>query len=237
MKKPKIIVTMPAFKAAKTVEKTYREIPPGLADEVILVDDASPDDTVKIAKRLGIEVIEHKKNLGYGGNQKTCYDAALERGADIVVLLHPDYQYDPKMLTDLVKPVLEGRADFTFGSRFAQRGDPLAGGMPLYRCIGNRLLTGLENLLLGTNFAELHSGYKAYSRRFLETIPYHTYSNKFVFDSQTVIDAVFLGFMIVEIPIPTRYTEESSSVDVLNSLLYMGQTLAYLIRRRYFRRS
>lgn len=236
MEKPKIIVTMPAFKAAKTVEKTYREIPPGLADEVILVDDASPDDTVKIAQKLGIEVIEHEKNLGYGGNQKTCYDTALEQGADIIVLLHPDYQYDPKMLTDLVKPVLEGRADFTFGSRFAKGGDPLAGGMPLYRYVGNRLLTGIENLLLGTNFTELHSGYKAYSRRFLETIPYHTYSNKFVFDSQTVIDAVLLGLMIVEIPIPTRYTEESSSVDILNSLLYMGQTLAYLIRRRYFRR-
>lgn len=237
MKKPKIIVTMPAFRAAKTVEKTYREIPAGLADEVILVDDASPDDTVKIAKELGIEVIEHKNNLGYGGNQKTCYDTALERGAGIIVLLHPDYQYEPKMLTDLVKPVLEGGADFTFGSRFAKGGVPLAGGMPLYRYIGNRLLTGLENLLLGTNFTELHSGYKAYSRRFLETIPYHTYSNKFVFDSQTVIDAVLLGFMIVEIPIPTRYTEESSSVDILNSLLYMGQTLAYLIRRRYFGRS
>ncbi len=236
MKKPKIIVTMPAFKAAKTVEKTYREIPPGLADEVILVDDASPDDTVKIAEKLGIEVIEHKKNLGYGGNQKTCYDTALERGADIIVLLHPDYQYEPKMLTDLVKPILEGRADFTFGSRFAKGGDPLAGGMPLYRYIGNRVLTGIENVLLGTNFTELHSGYKAYSRRFLEMIPYHTYSNKFVFDSQMVIDAVLLGFMIVEIPILTRYTEESSSVDVLNSLLYVAQTLGVLVKRKFIER-
>jgi glycosyltransferase involved in cell wall biosynthesis len=230
----KVVVVMPAYNAARTIEKTLRDIPRDAIDDLILVDDASPDDTVEVAKRLGIDTIEHAKNRGYGGNQKTCYDAALSRGADVVVLLHPDYQYDPKMLTDLIAPILAGRADFTFGSRFRRSWrDPLRGGMPLYRWIGNRATTMVENLLLGTRFSELHSGYKAYNRFFLENIPYHEYSDAFVFDSQMLIDAVVSRrFRIEEVAIPTRYTEESSSASIANSLRYVLLTFWYASRAR-----
>ena len=230
MSKPKIIVTLPAYKAERTLTKTLYDIPAGFADEVILVDDASPDATVKVAKELGLKVIVHEANRGYGGNQKTCYDNALESGADIVVLLHPDYQYDPKVLPDLVAPLLDGRADFSFGSRFANGGKPMQGGMPLYRFIGNRVTTVIENAVLKTNFTELHSGLKAYTRRFLTELDYHQYSDQFVFDSQMVIDAVLLGYRMAEVPIPTRYTEESSSVSVKNSLIYIGSTFQTLFQ-------
>jgi len=224
---------MPAYKAAATLEKTLRDIPPGTADEVIVVDDCSPDNTVEVSRHLGLTTIVHPQNRGYGGNQKTCYDTALKAGADVVVLLHPDYQYDPKTVPALIAPILAGRADFTFGSRFKDGGDPLAGGMPLYRYIGNRLTTLIENWVMGTHFSELHSGLKAYNRFFLENIPYHAYSDKFVFDSQMAIDAVLMGFRIEEIAIPTRYAEDSSSVSVWNSIIYILQTLWSL--RRCFR--
>ena len=229
---------MPAYKAARTLEKTLRDIPREAVDDLILVDDASPDDTVALAKRLGLETIQHAKNRGYGGNQKTCYDAALARGADVVVLLHPDYQYDPTMITDLIAPILADNADFTFGSRFCRSWrDPLRGGMPLYRWIGNRITTAIENLLLGTRFSELHSGYKAYNRFFLENIPYATYSDAFVFDSQMLVDAVMSRrFRIEEVAIPTRYTDESSSASVWNSLKYVSLTIWYALRARLGRR-
>jgi glycosyltransferase involved in cell wall biosynthesis len=230
----KIIVTMPAYNAARTLEKTLRDIPPDIVDDLILVDDASADDTVEVANRLGIETVQHAENRGYGGNQKTCYDAALARGADVVILLHPDYQYDPKMLTDLIAPIVAGRADFTFGSRFLRSArDPLRGGMPRYRWIGNRVTTLAENLMLGTKFSELHSGYKAYNRFFLENVAYHSYSDAFVFDSQMLIEAVLSRrFRIEEVAIPTRYTEESSSASVWNSLKYVSLTLWYAGRAR-----
>ncbi|MEI6045353.1 MAG: glycosyltransferase family 2 protein [Chloroflexota bacterium] len=226
MKKPKIIVTLPAYRAERTLAKTLYDIPAGFADEVILVDDASPDKTVQVARELGLRVEVHQANRGYGGNQKTCYDLALAEGADIVVLLHPDYQYDPKVLPDLVQPLLEGRADFTFGSRFRRQdgGDPLGGGMPLYRYLGNLVTTKVENAILGTNFTELHSGLKAYNRKFLTEIGYQRYNDKFVFDSQMVIEAVLLGYRLEEVAIPTRYTQESSSVSIKNSLVYVGRT-------------
>lgn len=229
-----IIVTMPAYYAEHTLEKTYCDIPSGLADMVLVVDDASHDRTVEVAQRLGLTVFVHPANRGYGGNQKTCYDEALRAGASIIVLLHPDYQYDPKMLVALVEPLLAGRADFTFGSRFANGADPRMGGMPLYRYLGNRLTTAIENLVLGTHFAELHSGLKAYTRTFLEHIDYHAYSDDFVFDSQMLIDAVARGIRIEEVPIPTRYTRESSSISVARSLRYIGLTLVELwrVRRR-----
>jgi glycosyltransferase involved in cell wall biosynthesis len=235
----RIIVTMPAYKAAKTLEKTLRDLPREAVDEVILVDDASPDDTVEVARRLNIEVVQHIKNRGYGGNQKTCYDTALARGADVVVLLHPDYQYDPKMVADLVAPIVAGEADFTFGSRFRRDWrDPLQGGMPLYRWVGNRITTFIENLLLRTRFSEMHSGYKAYNRSFLETIPYHDYSEGFVFDSQMLVDAVLDGrFRIQEVAIPTRYTHESSSASIVNSLKYVALTVLYALRGRFRRRT
>ena len=230
----RVIVTMPAYKAAQTLEKTLRDLPVASFDDIILVDDASPDNTVEIARRLGIHTIEHRENRGYGGNQKTCYDTALARGADVVVLLHPDFQYDPKMVTDLVAPILAGEADFTFGSRFRRHWrDPLTGGMPLYRWLGNRLTTFIENLLLGTHFSEMHSGFKAYNRHFLESTPYRDYSDAFVFDSQMLVDAVLSRrFRIREVAIPTRYTAESSSASIYNSLKYILFTVLYALRRR-----
>ncbi|HEX6122977.1 MAG TPA: glycosyltransferase family 2 protein [Ktedonobacterales bacterium] len=225
----RIVVTMPAFHAEGTLEKTLRDIPEGLADEVLVVDDASTDGTAEVARRLGLKVFVHPANRGYGGNQKTCYDQALAAGASIIVLLHPDYQYDPKTLTALVEPLAAGRADFTFGSRFAAGGDPRKGGMPLYRYVGNKLTTAIENRLLGTHFCELHSGLKAYTREFLERMDYHSYSDDFVFDSQLVIDSVLCGMRIEEVPIPTRYTEESSSISIRRSLRYIRQTLEQVI--------
>jgi glycosyltransferase involved in cell wall biosynthesis len=233
----RIVVTMPAYYAEQTLEKTYRDIPEGLADEVLVVDDASKDGTVQVAQRLGLKVFVHPANRGYGGNQKTCYDEARRTGAAIIVLLHPDYQYDPRTLTALVEPLLAGRADFTFGSRFARGADPRKGGMPLYRYVGNRLTTAIENQVLGTHFSELHSGLKAYTRQFLERLDYHAYSDDFVFDSQMIIDAVLSGARIEEVPIPTRYTKESSSISVARSLRYIWLTLVELWRfkRKYAR--
>ena len=237
--KKRIIVTMPAYKAGRTLEKTIRDLPRESIDDILLVDDASPDNTADLARRLGIHTIEHPENRGYGANQKTCYDAALARGADVVVLLHPDYQYDPKMVTALVTPVLSGEADFTFGSRFRRHWrEPLKGGMPLYRWMGNRVTTFVENLVMSTRFSELHSGYKAYSRRFLEAMPYHEFSDQFVFDSQMLIVAVFSRrFRIQEVPIPTRYTEESSSASVWDSVKYVAQTLSFLVKSYLARKS
>lgn len=228
----RIVVTMPAYHAERTLEKTYREIPAGLADDVLVVDDASTDQTVAVARGLGLTVFVHPANRGYGGNQKTCYDEALRAGASIVVLLHPDYQYDPRTLTALCEPLIAGRADFTFGSRFANGADPRIGGMPLYRYLGNRLTTAIENAALGTHFAELHSGLKAYTAAFLRRLDYHRYSDDFVFDSQMVIDAVLCGARIEEVPIPTRYTAESSSISVSRSLRYIGLTFVELYRLR-----
>jgi glycosyltransferase involved in cell wall biosynthesis len=235
----KVIVTMPAYKAARTLEKTLHDLPRESIDDIILVDDASPDNTVEVARSLGIHTIEHSENRGYGGNQKTCYDAALAHGADVVVLLHPDYQYDPKMVTDLAAPIVSGEADFAFGSRFRRnRRDPLKGGMPLYRWIGNRVTTFMENLVLGTKFTEMHSGYKAYNRHFLENVPYHSYSDGFVFDSQMLVDAVLARrFRIREVAIPTRYTEESSSASIYNSIKYVLLTVLYALRGRFRRQS
>jgi radical SAM superfamily enzyme YgiQ (UPF0313 family) len=234
IKKQRVVICLPAYKAERTLAKTVADIPKGIADELILVDDASPDNTVKEAKRLGLKPIIHKSNKGYGGNQKTCYNQALAAGADIIVLLHPDYQYDPKTIPDLIRPLKEGKADFVFGSRFAGGGNPLKGGMPFYRYLGNKITTFFENIFLGTNFSELHSGLKSYTREFLESIPHSKYSDKFVFDSQMLIDAVLNGFKIIEVPIPTRYAEDSSSVDIYNSLKYIFQTFWELIKRKYF---
>lgn len=223
---------MPAYKAALTIEKTFRDIPVGSFDKVLVVDDASPDKTVEVAQSLGLETRRHPKNRGYGGNQKTCYDWALSEGADVVVLLHPDYQYAPHRVPELVAPILEGRADFTFGSRFADGGRPMDGGMPFYRYVGNRFTTAIENMALGRSFSELHSGMKAYSRRFLELIGYHDFSDLFVFDSQMLIRAVVLDFRIEEVAIETRYAEESSSVDIPSSIRYIAETFGELYRAR-----
>jgi glycosyltransferase involved in cell wall biosynthesis/2-polyprenyl-3-methyl-5-hydroxy-6-metoxy-1,4-benzoquinol methylase len=227
----KVIITMPAYRAEGTLEKTVADIPQGVADELILVDDASGDETAALARNLGINVFVHPENRGYGGNQKTCYQEALRGGADVVVLLHPDYQYDPRAVPLLIAPILAGRADMTFGSRFAGLGDPMSGGMPLYRYVGNRTTTVLENLMLGSRFTELHSGMRAYTRECLLSLPFLRYSNDFLFDSQLLVDAVLSGHRVVEVPIPTRYTEESSSISVGRSVEYVAGTLGYCARR------
>jgi 2-polyprenyl-3-methyl-5-hydroxy-6-metoxy-1,4-benzoquinol methylase len=227
----KVVITMPAYHAADTLERTVADIPVGIADELILVDDASGDETVAVARKLNITVYVHDENRGYGGNQKTCYRRALEHGADIVVMLHPDYQYDPTAVPLLIAPLLAGRADMTFGSRFAGLSDPRGGGMPLYRYLGNRTATTLENLMLGSRFTELHSGLRAYTRRCLLELPILRYSDDFVFDSQLIVDAVTTGQRVVEVPIETRYTKESSSISVARSLRYVAHSLVYCGRR------
>jgi glycosyltransferase involved in cell wall biosynthesis len=230
------VVAMPAYRAEHTLELTVRDLPVQSADHLLLVDDASTDDTVAVARRLGIDVRVHDRNRGYGANQKTCYREALDLGATVVVLLHPDYQYDPKAVPALVAPILMGTADFTFGSRFACTGDPRKGGMPAYRYVGNRLTTMMENVLLGTHFTEMHSGMKAYSRRFLESVPFESYSDDFLFDTQILVDAVVNGFRIQEVAIPTRYTKESSSINVRRSLEYVARSVVACARARQQRR-
>jgi len=226
------VVAMPAFLAAHTLEQTVRDLPASSADHLLLVDDASDDTTVEVARGLGIDVRVHDRNLGYGANQKTCYREALRLGATVIVLLHPDYQYDPKAVPALVAPIVAGTADFVFGSRFACTGDPRAGGMPGYRYWGNRAATLLENALLRTHFTEMHSGMKAYSRRFLESVPFERYSDSFVFDTQILVGAVLGGFRIQEVAIPTRYTSESSSVGVRRSLEYVARSVRVCVAAR-----
>ena len=221
--KTAVTVVMPAYNAAQTLERTYDDIPHDLVDHIILVDDVSQDETVEIAKHLGLDVVVHKQNRGYGGNQKTCYDRALEIGAEIVVMLHPDYQYDATRIPALIAPILDGTADLTLGSRFL--GDPLAGGMPRWKYVSNRFLTGLENLAFGLRLSEYHTGFRAYSRRLLEKLPYHENSDDFVFDQQLIAQAVRAGFKIAEVPVPTRYFAEASSVGFRRSVVYGLSTL------------
>lgn len=229
--KPKVCITLPAYNAERTLAKTIADIPEGIADELILVDDHSPDNTAQAARDLGIHVYVHPENRRYGGNQKTCYSRALQRGADIVVLLHPDYQYDAKAVPLLIAPILAGHADMTFGSRFAATGDPLKGGMPLYRYLGNRLTTFAENAFLGSRFTEMHSGLRAYTRQCLLSLPFLSYSDDFVFDSQLLADTVTMGMRVVEVPIITRYTQESSSIAIGSSLRYVIESAAYTFKQ------
>lgn len=230
----KVIVVMPAYNAAETLEKTYNDLPREIVDEIILVDDVSQDETVEIARRLGLKVIIHVQNTGYGGNQKTCYLEALKDGASVVVMLHPDYQYDSRLVPELIRPIQEGTADLVLGSRILG-GEALGGGMPLYKYLSNRFLTLVENLAFRKRLSEYHTGFRAYSRRFLETIPFLLNSDRFVFDSEILAQAVAYGFEITEIPVPTRYFKEASSVGVKDGLVYGIQTLGivtkYLLNR------
>ncbi len=229
-RRPKVIVVMPAYNAARTLVRTYREIPAAVVDHVILVDDLSRDDTVAVAELLDLQVVVHRQNLGYGGNQKTCYDTALAEGAEVVVMLHPDYQYDATRIPDLIAPILAGEADMMLGSRFL--GDPLAGGMPRWKFTANRFLTTLENRVFRMDLSEYHSGYRAYSRKLLEAIDYHANSNDFVFDQELVSQVVLAGLRIGEIPVPTRYFTEASSVNFRRSVVYGLSTLRTLQRHR-----
>jgi len=219
-KKPKVIVIMPAYNAAKTLEKTYKDIPKNVVDGVILVDDGSSDETVKIAKKLGLKVFTHPSNLGYGGNQKTCYWEALKRKPDIVVMIHPDYQYDATLTRELIYPIMNGRSDIMLGSRIRSRQEALEGGMPWRKYYSNRFLTILENIILGLNLSEYHTGFRAYSSKALKKIPFMRMSNDFVFDQQILISAVANNFKIGEIPVPVRYFPEASSANFLNSVKY-----------------
>ena len=235
MQREKVIIVLPAYNAAKTLEKTVRDVPPGVADEIILVDDKSRDPTVNIARKLGLSVVAHPKNVGYGGNQKTCYTEALARGADVVVMLHPDYQYDPKVVPELVKPILEGGADAVFGSRM-MKGGALEGGMPLWKHNANILLTALENVVLSMYLTEYHSGFRAYSRRALERIAFKKNSDGFVFDTEIIVQLHLHGFKIEEIPIKTRYFDEASTISFWPSVVYgLGilRTLLKFLLHRY----
>lgn len=227
----RIVIVMPAYNAAATLEDTVGLIPDGFADEVIVVDDASLDSTLTVASRLDVETVPLPHNVGYGGNQKTCYLEALRRDADVVVMLHPDGQYDPKLIPHLVRPILDGEADMVLGSRLAQgREVTLAGGMPWWKYLANRFLTTTENTVLGTSFTELHTGYRAYSRGFLESIPFLRNSNDFVFDSEVIVQSVAFKQRVVEVPVPTKYFDDASSVGFRTSMIYGTKTLGTLVR-------
>lgn len=226
----KTIIVMPAYNAERTVERIFRDIPSGCYTECILVDDNSRDRTCEIAERLGITVIRHERNKGYGGNQKTCYRAALERGADYVVMLHPDYQYDARVIPAAIDILRYGICDVMLGNRVRTRQEALAGGMPLVKYLANRGLTLIENIWLGQNLGEFHSGFRAYSRRVLETLPFERNSDDFVFDSQFLMQAVHCGFKLGDLPVPVRYFDEASSIDLVRSAEYAVRTLWTLVQ-------
>lgn len=223
--KPRIVAVMPAYNAATTLERTLRDIPPGTVDEIILVDDCSSDRTVELAQSLGLTVIRHERNTGYGGNQKTCYTEALKRGADIVVMIHPDYQYDSRVIPIAAELIRIGNVDVILGSRIRTRAEALEGGMPAWKYVANRCLTIFENIVLGQNLGDFHSGFRAYRRSVLETVPWRENSNDFVFDTQFLAQAVFFGFRLGDIPVPVRYFSEASSINFRRSTRYGLLTL------------
>jgi glycosyltransferase involved in cell wall biosynthesis len=224
------VAVMPAYNAAATLRHTVGDIPAGAVHEVILVDDRSDDATVAIARELGLTVVVHDRNQGYGGNQKTCYRLALASGADYIVMIHPDYQYDSRLIPVAVEILRLGICDCVLGSRIRSRRETLAGGMPLYKYLSNRFLTIVENVALGQNLGDFHSGFRAYSRKLLETIPFERNSDDFVFDSQLLAQAVAFGFKLGDIPVPVRYFAEASSINFRRSLKYGFATLGVLAR-------
>lgn len=226
----KVVVVMPAYNAAETLKMTFRDIPPGYVDDIILVDDRSTDNTVEIARSLGIHTIVHEENTGYGGNQKTCYTEALARGADIVIMIHPDYQYDSRLVPYILGFLDLGICDVILGSRIRTRRETIASGMPRYKYLFNRMLTITENMVLGQNVSDFHTGYRAYTRQVLETIPFMNNSDNFVFDTEFLVQTVYFGFRIGCVPVPVRYFSEASSIDFANSAVYGLQTLATLAK-------
>ncbi|MBC7808366.1 MAG: glycosyltransferase family 2 protein [Akkermansiaceae bacterium] len=216
----RVVVVLPAYNAAMTLEKTISEVSPGVVDEFVLVDDRSKDETVEVARRLNIPYIVHPKNRGYGGNQKTCYKEALRRGADIIVMLHPDYQYSPKLIGAMSWLVASDEFDAVLGSRILGTTGALQGGMPYYKYVANRFLTAVENVLLGIKLSEYHTGYRAFSRKLLESLPLEENSDDFVFDNQMLAQATYFGFRIGEISCPTKYFPEASSINFRRSVIY-----------------
>ena len=230
----KLVVVMPAYNAEKTLRQTYDDLPHEIIDAVVLVDDYSSDRTTELAKALGATVVRHPANRGYGANQKTCYEKALELGADIVVMVHPDYQYSPKLCGAMAWMVASGEYDLVLASRILG-GGALRGGMPLWRYVANRGLTFAENLLTGLKLSEYHTGYRAYSRRVLETIPFEANSDDFVFDNQVIAQTALMGFRIGEISCPTRYMDEASSINFRRSVVYGFGVLGTTLRLRLAR--
>lgn len=230
----KLVVIMPAYNAEKTLQQTYAELPHDYVDEVILVDDASRDETPRIARELGIKTILHPENKGYGGNQKTCYREALRHGGDIIVMVHPDYQYSPKLVAAMASMIASGHYDVVLGSRILG-GAAMKGGMPLYKYIANRFLTLVENIVLGVKLSEYHTGFRAFTRQVLETLPLEENSDDFVFDSEILVQTVYFGFKIGELSCPTKYFEEASSINFRRSLKYgfgvLGAIMKYLLSR------
>src|SRR5215470_1135013 len=234
IERKKIVVVLPAYQAGLTLERTVAEIPRGVVDEIICVDDASNDDTVAVARRLGLRTFVHAENLGYGGNQKTCYREALALGADIVVMLHPDYQYSPRLVGAMAHMVASGHYDVVLGSRILAQ-SAVAGGMPLYKYVANRLLTATQNLVMGQKLSEYHTGYRAFSRAVLETLPLDQNSNDFIFDNQMLCQTVRYGFRIGEISCPTRYFAEASSINFRRSVVYGLGVLGCALANHRFR--
>jgi glycosyltransferase involved in cell wall biosynthesis len=230
----KLIVVMPAYNSEKTLRQTYHDLPHEYIDDIILVDDASTDQTARIADELGIRTIVHRQNMGYGANQKTCYRTALQAGADIVVMVHPDYQYSPKLVTAMASMVVSEHYDIVLGSRILG-GETLRGGMPLYKYIANRFLTLIENLVLGIKLSEYHTGYRAFNRRVLETLPLEENSEGFVFDNEILVQAFYFRFRIGEISCPTKYFEDASSVNFPRSVKYgfgvLGTLMKYMLHK------
>jgi len=239
---PKVIVVMPAYNAEKTLEKTFRDIPAGVVDEVILGDDCSSDRTVEIARGLGIRVLKTPRNLGYGGNQKMLYNEALARGADVIVMVHPDWQYDATKIPEMIAPIIAGQKDLMMGSRLLGGGKrgAFAGGMPFYKLVSNRFLTLVENLTFRLNLSEYHTGFRAYSRRLLAVIPFERNSDDFVFDTEVLAEAAAAGLAAGEIAVPCRYFAEASEINFWRSTVYGLQTLRvslrYLLAKKNFRR-
>lgn len=230
-----VTVVLPAFNAEKTLEQTFREIPPDIVDHIILVDDRSSDNTVILAKELGIQhIIRHEKNKGYGGNQKTCYDKALELNSDIIVMLHPDYQYSPKLIHSMCYLIANDVYQVVFGSRILGKG-ALRGGMPYYKYVANRVLTLIQNLLINQKLSEYHTGYRAFSGNVLRKVNYAVNSDDFIFDNQMIAQIFYAGFDIAEITCPTRYFDEASSINLTRSIKYglgvLGVSLSYFLQK------
>ncbi len=216
----KIIAVLPAYNAEKTLKKTLNDIDQNWVDEIILVDDASQDNTVNLSKKLGLKTFKHNKNLGYGGNQKTCYEQALKLNADIIIMVHPDHQYDPTYIPQIILPIIRGKADAVFGSRMMVKGWAREGGMPLWKYLANIFLTKIENLFLGLKLTEYHSGFRAYHSKILKTIPFKKFSDDFVFDTEIIIQLKIHKFKIKEIPITTRYFKDASMIGFKRSIQY-----------------
>jgi len=237
---PKVVVVMPAYNAGRTLRMTYEELPKDAVNLVILVDDGSTDATLDVARQLGLEIFVHNRNYGYGANQKTCYAEALRAGADVVVMVHPDYQYDPTLVPKIIEPLIRDEADVVLGSRLKE-GSALRQGMPWWKYVANRFLTSLENRLFGLHLSEYHTGYRAFRREVLETVNFGANSDSFVFDQEIIAQVVAARFRIAEIAVPTRYFPEASSAGFLASVVYGLRILAvcfwYLLHRHGLRRS